>query len=166
MKRNILVAAAVLAGMLNAVAEPVTCVWTGADNAFWTNANNWANGIVPGQFAGKDAMGQTVTMGELDSVAEFGPLPAGAPTTIDMSGLGVKESAVSNIHFSAGSPAITLGTAGTQAQGFRLARFATFVMDPGAGDVTIQGFWMHRQGSNYTLENNSSSTLRFKKYAY
>ena len=29
--------------------DVVNGVWTGAENAFWTNANNWAGGGVPGR---------------------------------------------------------------------------------------------------------------------
>ena len=39
------VAAIVLAAVSSVNAESV---WTGAEDSFWTNANNWASGVVPG----------------------------------------------------------------------------------------------------------------------
>ena len=69
-----------------AAARPLaaeTYHWTGAEDGFWTNANNWAEGKVPGRYetpAGR--------MGAAGDMAVFGDALAGkAATTIDFDGV-------------------------------------------------------------------------------
>ena len=91
-------------------AAPAEYVWTGAQNAYWTNAANWTVGCavatdVPGvRFTTKDW--QTVT--NLNTTASFGTVEEGKPTTIDLDGLFF----VSNLVVKAGAPKYTFGTAG------------------------------------------------------
>ena len=69
-----------------AAARPLaaeTYHWTGAEDGFWTNANNWAEGTVPGRYetpAGRmGAAGDTVVFGDA--------LKGKAATTIDFDGV-------------------------------------------------------------------------------
>ena len=68
-----------------AAARPLaagTYHWTGAVDGFWTNANNWAEGKVPGRYETPDgrmgAAGDTVVFGDA--------LKGKAATTIDFDG--------------------------------------------------------------------------------
>ena len=57
--------------------------WTGAEDGFWTNANNWAEGKVPGRY--ETSAGR---MGAAGDTAVFGDALAGkAATTIDFDGV-------------------------------------------------------------------------------
>lgn len=91
-------------------AAPAEYVWTGAQNAYWTNAANWTVGgavatDVPGvRFTTKDW--QTFT--NLNATASFGAGADGVPTTINLDGLFF----VSNLVVKAGAPKYTFGTAG------------------------------------------------------
>ena len=91
-------------------AAPAEYVWTGAQDAYWTNAANWRVGDAvatdaPGvRFTTKDW--QTVT--NLNATASFGTVEEGKPTTINLDGLFF----VSNLVVKAGAPKYTFGTAG------------------------------------------------------
>lgn len=62
--------------------------WTGAEDGYWTNANNWAEGVVPGRVLALDAGGNLVTNGVKGDVAYFGDDLAGnAVTTINFDGV-------------------------------------------------------------------------------
>lgn len=69
-----------------AAARPLaagTYHWTGAEDGFWTNANNWAEGKVPGRY--ETSAGR---MGAAGDTAVFGDALAGkATTTIDFDGV-------------------------------------------------------------------------------
>ena len=39
--------------------------WTGAENGYWTNANNWVDGQIGGRWLARDAGGNLVTNGVL-----------------------------------------------------------------------------------------------------
>ena len=69
-----------------AAARPLaagTYHWTGAEDGFWTNANNWAEGKVPGRYETSDGR-----MGAAGDTAVFGDALAGkAATTIDFDGV-------------------------------------------------------------------------------
>lgn len=69
-----------------AAARPLaaeTYHWTGAEDGFWTNANNWAEGKVPGRY--ETPAGRAGTAGD---TAVFGDALAGkAATTIDFDGV-------------------------------------------------------------------------------
>lgn len=91
-------------------AAPAEYVWTGAQDAYWTNAANWTVGgavatDVPGvRFTTKDW--QTFT--NLNATASFGTVEEGKPTTINLDGLFF----VSNLVVKAGAPKYTFGTEG------------------------------------------------------
>ena len=91
-------------------AAPTEYVWTGAQDAYWTNAANWTVGgavatDVPGvRFTTKDW--QTFT--NLNATASFGAVEEGKPTTINLDGLFF----VSNLVVKAGAPKYTFGAAG------------------------------------------------------
>lgn len=71
----------VASGFLSAAGD--TCTWTGAENGFWTNANNWAELRVPGQY--ETSAGRQGTTGD---VAVFGDGLAGRKaTTVDLDGV-------------------------------------------------------------------------------
>lgn len=60
-----------------------TCHWTGAVDGFWTNANNWAEGVVPGRYETPGGR-----MGEAGDTAVFGDALTGkAVTTVDFDGV-------------------------------------------------------------------------------
>ena len=89
-----------------------TWVWTGAQDAFWTNAANWTVGgvvatVPPGRYLASDG---TLT-GVGDASAEFPALAEGRPTTIDLSGAWD----VRNLTVKGGAPRYTFGTANSQA---------------------------------------------------
>ena len=57
-------------GILSLIPESLSAVewsatWTGAENGFWTNANNWVDGQIGGRWLVKDAGGHVVTNGAL-----------------------------------------------------------------------------------------------------
>ena len=93
--------------------------WTGAEDAYWTNAANWTVGgevattppgkfLVPGETDAGKAF--SATNGVFDSTAEFGAVADGKATTINLDGFWD----VSNLTVKAGPPRYTFGTAATQ----------------------------------------------------
>ena len=70
-----------------ACGDVVNGVWTGAENAFWTNANNWAGGVVPGRYVTSDGADGLITNGTGCCTATFNDVAAGAATTINLDGL-------------------------------------------------------------------------------
>lgn len=118
-------------------AAPAEYVWTGAQNAYWTNAANWTVGgavatDVPGvRFTTKDW--QTFT--NLNATASFGTVEEGKPTTINLDGLFF----VSNLVVKAGAPKYTFGTAG---QYLGLAHEGgRFTVEKGAAAPTVAGVY-------------------------
>lgn len=118
-------------------AAPAEYVWTGAQNAYWTNAANWTVGgavapDAPGvRFTTKDW--QTVT--NLNATASFGAVAGGAPTTIDLDGLFF----VSNLVVKAGAPKYTFGTEG---QYLGLAHEGgRFTVEKGAAAPAVAGVY-------------------------
>lgn len=118
-------------------AAPAEYVWTGAQNAYWTNAANWTVGgavatDVPGvRFTTKDW--QTFT--NMNATASFGAVEGGAPTTIDLDGLFF----VSNLVVKAGAPKYTFGTEG---QYLGLAHEGgRFTVEKGAAAPAVAGVY-------------------------
>lgn len=112
-------------------------VWTGAQNAYWTNAANWTVGGVvatdaPGvRFTTKDW--QTVT--NMNATASFGTVEEGKPTTINLDGLFF----VSNLVVKAGAPKYTFGAAG---QYLGLAHEGgRFTVEKGAAAPAVAGVY-------------------------
>ena len=93
-------------------AAPAEYVWTGAQNAYWTNAANWRVGgavatDAPGvRFLTEGPDWQTFT--NMNATASFGTVEEGKPTTINLDGLFF----VSNLVVKAGAPKYTFGTEG------------------------------------------------------
>ena len=72
-------------GIFSLIPESLSAVewsatWTGAENGFWTNANNWVDGQVGGRWLVKDAGGNLVTNGVKGSTAYFGAEGASGAT--------------------------------------------------------------------------------------
>ena len=118
-------------------AAPAEYVWTGAQDAYWTNAANWTVGgavatDVPGvRFTTKDW--QTFT--NLNATASFGAVEEGKPTTINLDGLFF----VSNLVVKAGAPKYTFGTAG---QYLGLAHEGgRFTVEKGAAAPAVAGVY-------------------------
>lgn len=118
-------------------AAPTEYVWTGAQDAYWTNAANWTVGgavatDVPGvRFTTKDW--QTFT--NLNATASFGTVEEGKPTTINLDGLFF----VSNLVVKAGAPKYTFGTAG---QYLGLAHEGgRFTVEKGAAAPAVAGVY-------------------------
>ena len=90
-------------------AAPTEYVWTGAKDAYWTNAANWTvdDAVatdVPGvRFLTKGPDWKTFT--NLNATASFGAVVDGAPTTINLDGLFF----VSNLVVKADAPKYTFG---------------------------------------------------------
>lgn len=125
-------------------AAPAEYVWTGAQNAYWTNAANWTVGgavatDAPGvRFTTKDW--QTFT--NLNATASFGAVADGAPTTINLDGLFF----VSNLVVKAGAPKYTFGTEG---QYLGLAHEGgRFTVEKGAAAPAVAGVYglLYRAG--------------------
>ena len=118
-------------------AAPAEYVWTGAQDAYWTNAANWTVGgavatDVPGvRFTTKDW--QTFT--NLNATASFGAVEEGKPTTINLDGLFF----VSNLVVKAGAPQYTFGATG---QYLGLAHEGgRFTVEKGAAAPAVAGVY-------------------------
>ena len=120
-------------------AAPAEYVWTGAQNAYWTNAANWRVGgavatDAPGvRFLTEGPDWQTFT--NMNATASFGTVEEGKPTTINLDGLFF----VSNLVVKAGAPKYTFGTEG---QYLGLAHEGgRFTVEKGAAAPTVAGVY-------------------------
>ena len=98
---------AVVAGA-SLVASAQTCTWTGAENGFWTNANNWAEISVPGRIRTPDGI-----VGDKGDKAVFNGSETGLKNvTIDLDGV----DSVGEISVSGGenAPTYVFGTKSSQ----------------------------------------------------
>ena len=108
--RRALIGLVVICSAVVVSAASAEYVWTGAQNAYWTNAANWRVGgavatDAPGvRFTTKDWK----TFTNLNATASFGTVEEGKPTTINLDGLFF----VSNLVVKAGAPKYTFGTEG------------------------------------------------------
>lgn len=169
--KTALCATALMAG--SALAAPKEYVWTGAENACWTNAANWTVGgqvatDVPG--LSFDSAGSSVD--NLDTRAVFGAAGS-SRTTINMLGLFY----VSNIVVKAGAPAYTFGTEKAKERDLSLSPYGgRFVVEAGAAAPTIRFLcnWVLTDAGNYTygdereprIENYASSALTINSCEY
>ena len=96
-----LLAVAVVA-LVAVCAKAKTCTWTGAENGFWTNANNWAEGSVPGQYYLPDG---SLTGGWFDEAIFGDDLTGAAVTTISFDGV----YSISNLYAQGTSTRYTYG---------------------------------------------------------
>lgn len=107
--RRVLIGLVVIWSAVAGVAAPTEYVWTGEQDAYWTNAANWqVDGAVatdvPGvRFLTKGPDWKTFT--NLNATASFGAVAGGAPTTINLDGLFF----VSNLVVKARAPKYTFG---------------------------------------------------------
>ena len=107
--RRALIGLVVIWSAVAGVAAPTEYVWTGEQDAYWTNAANWqVDGAVatdvPGvRFLTKGPDWKTFT--NMNATASFGAVVDGAPTTINLDGLFF----VSNLVVKAGAPKYTFG---------------------------------------------------------
>lgn len=111
--KRLIVAVAVSGALICACGASVTGVWTGAEDGYWTNANNWANGAMPGRVLGLDGGGNVVTNGVKGDTARFNGSETGAKITeINLDGLvGIRLIEVSG---GASTPVYTFGADGEQ----------------------------------------------------
>ena len=164
------VCAAIVAVMAScACGDVVNGVWTGAENAFWTNANNWAGGVVPGRYRADDGAGNTVTNGEGGCSATFGASASASFPTIDLDGLVT----ISTVTVENASMQITFGTGISQKfpiEAYGLLKVATGAVAPAivaSMPYTAwvpYGYWDKDEHGNYrkpgiTVQNNSTGTL-------
>ena len=105
MNSKILLAA--MGAVMIGAAQAGTCYWSGAADGCWTNAANWVDGVVPGQYYGTDG----VKAGSVGDTAVFDSarLSGNAVTTISFDGV----YSVSNI-LTTGSTRFTYGTKSDQ----------------------------------------------------
>lgn len=112
MKTSCAVCAVVVGSVLSAGAAEYA--WTGASDGYWTNAANWTvSGAVatvpPGRYLSSGESG-VVTNGVTGDTATFGPVGAGAATTVNVDGV----VSVLTVKFDgAETPAYTIGLAAT-----------------------------------------------------
>ena len=155
--------------------------WTGAQDAYWTNAANWTVGgevastppgkyLVPGVTDAGKAF--SATNGVFDATAEFGAVTDGNATTVNLDGFWD----VSNLTVKAGAPRYTFGTAATQSLTVH-STAGVFRVEADAPAPTIVahfGCWRY-QGVNSSqlgnvrnpkVWNDSSETLVFDKMFY
>ena len=125
-------------------AAPTEYVWTGAKDAYWTNAANWTvdDAVatdVPGvRFLTKGPDWKTFT--NLNATASFGAVVDGAPTTINLDGLFF----VSNLVVKAGAPKYTFGAnlPGADKQFLGIAHEGgRFTVKTGAAAPTVTGVY-------------------------
>lgn len=142
-----------------------TFTWTGAENGAWTNANNWAEGIVPGQYS--TAGGR---VGQMGDVAVFGDALTGAKaTTIDFDGVYSVAQIVTS-----GTNRYTYGT--SDAQYVPIERNGVFSVaeTPGTPAATlaarlrlgVECMVTNWGGDQVTVRNNSREPLVLGKWGY
>ena len=137
--------------------DVVNGVWTGAQNAFWTNANNWAEGVVPGRYVMSDGMGGLFTNGTGCCTATFNDVAAGAATTIDLDGL----LSVTNITVSGATSVFTFGTSSSQQ--IPIESGGRLVVNAGAKAPILAGTLLYAANLNYSYWNPAkigSATIR------
>ncbi len=94
-----------------AASTPVDGEWTGAEDGFFTNRQNWAANVVPGRYLALDGEGNLITNGVPGGTVIFGDNLTGAKvTTIDFDGV----YSVTNLTVSATANRYTLGTSAEQ----------------------------------------------------
>ncbi len=149
--------------------------WTGAADAFWTNAANWTVGGAvatepPGTYIASDGLSEA---GELDSVAVFGTIAANA-ATIDLDGM----LDVSNIVIAAGTTtAYTFGSSTDGSQAISIhSTGGVFRVESGAVTPILRSpfcfdrrdgkAWGVGDASIVKIVNNSSGTLVINNFHY
>ena len=142
--------------ILSSLAFAKETVWSGAEDALWTNANNWSDGVP----------------GALDT-AVFDATGASGATTIDLSG----HALVSNIVVrGAACPKYVFGTSATQklllpffssqttGSGFHVESSVPAANVPEI--VAVLGGTLYASPAYLTIDNQSSGTLHMNDYGY
>lgn len=146
------------------VAAPTEYVWTGAQDAYWTNAANW---MVGGAVA-TDVPGRYLTPGgevtNLDAVAVFDATGRDR-ATVWLDG----HLCVSSVVFRAGAPVYTLGEA-SHGRYFALAHEGgRLVVEPGARAPVIEGVvtlvYSAGMASNVSSTYDQPGEARYLNYA-
>lgn len=146
------------------VAAPTEYIWTGAQDAYWTNAANWAVGGV----APSDVPGRYLTPGgevtNLDAVAVF-DATGGGRATVWLDG----HLCVSSVVFRAGAPVYTLGEK-DHGRYFALAHEGgRLVVEPGARAPVIEGVvtlvYSAGMASNVSSTYDQPGEARYLNYA-
>ena len=144
-----------------------TFTWTGAEDAFWTNAANWTVGGAaatrcPGALEVADAEG--MYPGVSGDTAIFGAVAEGVATTVDFDGL----FSVGAIRFDEGAPAYTLGTDAEQV--IPIEGKGSFAVKSGAAmPVFVAAFSPQANAYNdsigtVTIANETSEPMVFAKF--
>jgi len=115
----------------NASGDVVNGVWTGAQDSFWTNANNWAGGVVPGRYRAADSAGNVVTNGDGLCSATFGAGASASFSTINLDGL----ASIATVVVENASMTITFGT--DTSQKLPIENNGLFKVAPGAKTPVI-----------------------------
>ena len=118
----------------------VTGYWTGlGSSGSWTDAGNWMNGTIPGK---------TTSGGQVGDIAVFGPVAAGARTTVLPGDL----ASISNITFTgAGTPAYSFGTSASD----------IVVLESG-NPITVDSTVTENQTFACVKNASSGATLHFR----
>ncbi len=142
--------------------------WTGAQDAFWTNSANWAEGTVPGKYYAPDG---TLT-GTKEMIATFGACTGAVE--IDLDGL----FSIGKVHVTgADAPRYTFGTSTTQVLPIEAvvnSSLNQFTVDSSVTRAPIVraifgfGNGIGEAGGNTSvyLYNNSSDTLVINDFGY
>ena len=144
-----------------------TFTWTGAEDAYWTNAANWSVGGAtatrcPGVLKIADADGMYPSVS--GDVAIFGAVGEGAATTVDFDGL----YSVGSIRFDEGAPAYTLGTDAEQV--IPIEGKGSFAVKSGAAmPVFVAAFSPQANAYNdsfgaVTISNETPDPMAFAKF--
>ena len=131
-----------------------TGTWTGAgETGDWADAANWKGGVIPGVIS---SGGQTG--GQTGDTAVFGPVEAGAQTTVDASSL----TSIKSIRFEgAETPAYTFSGAVTVESAAAAADRSIFVDASVASDITFATSLKELNKSDTArLEHNGEGVLR------
>ena len=167
---------ALLVTMVAGFAGAETFTWTGAKDAYWTNAANWTVGgavatMPPGEWRELDKNGNLVTNGVRNSTAEFGAVASGR-MTLNMDGVWI----VSNIVVKAGAPKYVFGSDPSQI--FTIAsQYGRFTVERGAEAPRIACNFSSWRSDPYPsaeagnssiawIINNSSGVLDLDKFFY
>ena len=152
--KKIMMLAIAAAAVCCACGDVVDGVWTGAADSFWTNANNWAGGVVPGRYIAPDGAGGVATNGAGRCTATFGEIAEGASAVVDLDGL----VSVTNITVTGASRAFTFGT--SSAQRIPIECCGSLVVASGAKAPTLAGTLLFAAEVSYSYWSAPSSSLR------
>ena len=154
-----IVAVVGLLACFSALAE--SYVWTGAEDAYWTNGNNWASGVAPGVIDLPD--GST----NLNFGCEAVFSGASAQTTINLDGLhSIFKVTVSG----AATPQYTFGTSNAQVLHFEDQGVFTVASDVVNVPLLTCGLGINRDqpaaGGKVFVENNAAGELVINNFGY